>query len=103
MAYKLVVSKEAHDDIDDIITYITHVLKNQQAAKGFLDDVERHYRSVIDNMCMYSLCSNVRLQRHGYRKIPIKNYLIIYRVAETEENILVVRVVYGARDYAKLL
>ena len=102
MAYKLIVSKETHSDIDGIVTYIIQVLKSPQAANSFLDDVERSYRSITDNPYMYSLCRDIRLQRKGYRKIPIKNFLVIYRVDETVESVLVVRIVYGARDYAKL-
>jgi len=103
MAYKLLVSKEALQDIDEIAVYIAHVLKNAQAAKGFLDDVERSYRTVTDNPLIYSLCADRRLQMEGYRKIPIKNYLIVYRVDEAEKTVFIVRIIYAARDYAKLL
>lgn len=103
MAYKLVISREAHRDIDEIATYIVHQLNNVQAAKGFLDDVERSYRGVVDNPLMYSLCGDERLRKEGYRKIVIKHYLIIYRADEAQKCIFIVRVVYGARDYAKML
>jgi len=103
MAYKLNVSREAHQDIDDIVTYITYELKNPKAATGFLDDVEKSYHNVVDNPFIYALCNESRLRRNGYRKIVIKNYLIFYRVDESENTVFIVRVIYGARDYAKLL
>lgn len=103
MAYKLLISRDAHNDIDEITTYIAQVLKNPQAAGSFLDDVEKSYRNLLDNPRMYSYCADEGLQRKGYRKIAIKNYLILYRVDETEKIIFIVRVVYGARDYTKLL
>lgn len=49
MAYKLIVSKEAHIDIDDIVNYIAVELSNPDAATSFLDDVDRSYHMVIDN------------------------------------------------------
>jgi addiction module RelE/StbE family toxin len=103
MAYKLAVSKDAHRDVDEIAGYIAHELKNTRAAAGFLDDVERSYRGVVENPLMYGLCGDERLHRGGYRKIVIKHYLIIYRVDEAKKTVFVVRVVYGARDYGKLL
>ena len=103
MAYKLIVSKEAHRDIDEISGYIACELKNPKAAISFLDDVEESYRFIEDNPFMYSLCDDRWLRKEGYRKIPIKNYLIIYRVNETQKYVFVVRVIYGPRDYAKLL
>ena len=103
MAYKLIVSKEAHRDIDEIANYIAYELKNTEAAINFFNDVEDGYRFVEDNPFMYSLCGDKWLQKEGYRKIPIKNYLVIYRVDETQKYVFIVRVIYGLRDYAKLL
>ena len=78
-------------------------LGNAQAAAGFLDDVERGYSNVIVNPFMYALCYDGRLRRQGYRKIVIKHYLIFYRIDESQKTVFVVRVMFGARDYAKLL
>jgi len=61
MSYKLVVSKEAHQDIDEIVTYIAHELKNAQAAISFIGDIESSYRHILENPLMYSLCSDERL------------------------------------------
>ena len=103
MAYKLLVSEDAHNDIRDIMGYMVRELKSSQAAEGFLFDVEESYRRVLDNPLVYSLCTDIRLERLGYRKIVIKNYLILYRVDEDKQIVYIVRIVYGARDYQKLL
>jgi len=103
MAYSLIVSQEAHRDVDDIITYIAEKLKNAQAAVSFLDDVENSYRRIVDNPHMYALCDDIRLHEKGYRKVVIKHYLVLYRVNEVEKTAYVARVIYGARDYTKLL
>jgi len=103
MAYKLIVSADAHRDIDDITRYIAHEICNLPAAISFLDDVEKSYRFIVENPYMYGLCADKRLQKEGYRKVPIKNYLVIYRVDEEKKRVSVVRVIYGRRDYAKLL
>ncbi len=78
MVYKLITSKEACKDIDDIVHYIAIELVNPAAAAGFLKDVEKSYHTVINNPRMYSLCQDARLGRKGYRKIVIKNYLILF-------------------------
>ena len=103
MAYKLTVSKDAHRDIEEIVTYIAQELKSTQSAAGFLDDVENSYRCIADNPFMYALCEDIQLRDKGYRKVVIKHYLVLYRVDEAEKTAYVTRVVYGARDYAKLL
>lgn len=103
MDYKLIISKDAHEDINDIMRYIVHELKNSQAATGFLDDVEASYRQVIKNPHIYSLCNDDRLAQLGYRKIIIKNYLILYRINEKFKTVYIVRVVYGRQNYQEKL
>lgn len=103
MVYKLIVSIEAHKDIDDIVHYIAVELVNPAAAAGFLDDVEKSYHDVVNNPHMYSLCSDDRLSRDGYRKIVIKNYLILYRIDDEAQAIFIVRILYSGRNYAELI
>ncbi len=103
MAYKLVVSKEAHKDIDDIVHYIAVELVNPTAAASFLDDVEKSYFEVINNPHMYSLCQDARLSREGYRKIVLKNYLILYRIDDEEKVVFIVRIIYGGRNYVEFI
>lgn len=70
-------------------------LVNPTAAASFLDDV--------DNPRMYSLCQSARLSRTGYRKIVIKNYLIIYRIDDETKKVFIVRIVYGGRNYVDFI
>lgn len=103
MAYKLIVSKEAHKDIDDIVHYIDIELVNPAAAAGFLEDVEKSYHTVVNTPRMYSLCHDARLSREGYRKIVIKNYLILYRIDDEAQAVFIVRILYSGRNYAELI
>jgi len=103
MGYKLIISSDAHDDINDITGYIAGELKSPQATAHFLDDVEASYRRIVDKPHIYSLCNDSRLLRMGYRKIVIKNYLILYRIDEDSTTVYVVRVVYGGRNYVEML
>jgi toxin ParE1/3/4 len=103
MIYKLVVSKEASEDIEDIVLYILSELNNSSAASAFLDDVEKSYQNIIEKPSMYSLCNDYKLRNGGYRKIVIKNYLILYRINEEDETVFVVRVVYGGRNYSEFI
>ena len=103
MVYNIVVSKEAHKDMDDIVHYIAIELVNPAAAAGFLEDVEKNYHTVINNPSMYSLCQDAKLSREGYRKIVIKNYLILYRIDDETQTVFIVRIIYGGRNYTELI
>ncbi|TCT15997.1 plasmid stabilization system protein ParE [Natranaerovirga pectinivora] len=103
MPYKIIVSKEVYKDIDDIIHYIAVELVNPKAAKTFLDDVEISYEALVNNPYIYSLCNDARLCKESYRKIAIKNYLIIYRIINEEKSVIVLRIIYGGRNYTELI
>jgi toxin ParE1/3/4 len=103
MTYRLVVSKEIAEDIEDIVLYIASKLNNPSAASAFLDTVQKGYSNVVENPAMYSLCNDDRLCNGRYRKIVIKNYLMLYRINEYDKTVIVVRVVYGGRNYSELI
>lgn len=101
--YKLVVTELAHQDLDSIVSYIAVQLANPAAASDFLDDVDKCYGYLKSNPMMYSKCNDSRLEKEGYRKAVIKNYILVYKVDESAKRVSVLRFFYGARDYAKLI
>jgi plasmid stabilization system protein ParE len=103
MAYKVQVSDTAEGEIDGILTYLVDELKSPDAARSFYDDVLKCYRVLEENPYIYSLCLDEMLARQGYRRAVIKNYIIVYQIAEDEPLVKVISVVHGSRDYANLL
>ncbi|NLP31334.1 MAG: type II toxin-antitoxin system RelE/ParE family toxin [Clostridiales bacterium] len=101
--YKLVVSALAYQDLDSTISYIAIQLANPTVASDFLNELDKCYSHLINNPMIYPKCNNESLEKQGYRKVIIKNYILIYKVDETNKTVIVLRLFYGARDYAKLL
>ncbi len=90
MDYKVVVTAEAEEDLNQFIQYLLFAKKNKQAAKNVLDDFEntiKKLKYVADSLIV---CGNPRLQSLGYRRINFQQhrYFMLYRI----EN----DVVYGA-------
>ncbi|WP_430016628.1 type II toxin-antitoxin system RelE/ParE family toxin [Paenibacillus naphthalenovorans] len=52
---------------------------------------------------MYPKCQDNRLEKEGYRKAVIKNYILVYKVDEGAEKVVILRFFYGAQDYNKLI
>ena len=44
-----------------------------------------------------------RLEKEGYRKAVVKNYIIVYKVDEDAKKVSILRFFYGAQDYNKLI
>ncbi|MEA4924314.1 MAG: type II toxin-antitoxin system RelE/ParE family toxin [Syntrophomonadaceae bacterium] len=101
--YKLVITELAHEDLDNIIVYITIQLDNPIAAANFLDEVERCYVFLKSNPFIYERCHDVRLETDGYRKVVINNYVLVYKVDETAKIVIIHRFFYGAQNYIRFI
>jgi plasmid stabilization system protein ParE len=101
--YKLIVSELAHQDLDNIISYIAIQLANRTAAGDFLDEVDKCYGYLKSNPMMYAKCQDKRLEKEGYRKALIKSYVLVYKIDETSKTVSILRFCYSAQDYVKLI
>ena len=101
--YKLIITELAHQDLDKIVSYIAVELVNPIAAGNFLDEVDKCYGFLKFNPWMYEKCQNKRLEKEGYRRAPIKNYLVVYKIEEESKTVIILRFFYGAQDYVKLI
>jgi len=101
--YKLLVSELAHQDLANIVSYIAVYLANPKAASDFLDEVTACYGFLKTNPMIYERCLDKRLEKEGYRKAGIKNYVLVYKVNESSQTVNIMRFFYGAQDYVKLI
>ncbi|TCL74179.1 plasmid stabilization system protein ParE [Hydrogenispora ethanolica] len=101
--YELIVSELAHQDLDNIVSYIAIQLVNPTAAGDFLDEVAKCYGYLKSNPMMYAKCQDKRLEEKGYRKALIKNYVLVYKINETSKTVSILRFFYSAQDYVKLI
>lgn len=101
--YRLVVSELAHNDLDNIVSYIAVQLANPIAAANFLNEVEKCYVYLKSNPLMYERCHDVCLEKEAYHKATIKNYVLVYKVDESAKVVIIYRFFYGAQNYVKLI
>ena len=92
---KLIIAEQAIEDLMDIWLYIAS--DSIRRADRFID--------ILYEKCI-SLCATPEIGRErpellpGIRCLPVKRYLVFYRV--TEQAIEVARIVSGYRDIASL-
>lgn len=97
------VTELANQDLDSITEYIAVQLANPSAAAGFLNEVEKCYQNLKRMPMMYEKCRDKRLKHEGYRRAVIKNYILVYKIQEDEQTVIIFRFFYGSRNYEKLI
>ncbi len=101
--YRVVVSSKYHQDMTSILYYMTHDLKEPIAASRFLEAVEKAVQGLSMMPERFELVKDEVLREAGYRKCPIKNYLLFYKISKSEKTVRIYRIIYARRNWKFLL
>ncbi len=99
MGYKVVITKNAQEDLDNFIRYLIYKKENLQAAKNVLSDYEATVESLKHVAGSLKLCDNPRLQQLEYRRINFLNhrYFMLYRIVDNQ--VFVDSILHELQDY----
>lgn len=101
MSYKVKISPNAQEDIENIMYYLKVNLSNLTAAQNFHKDMLKQ----IDNICLFPNSGTIFLTRRNnriIRKVLVRNYIMFYEFFD-ESTINILRVRYGASDWENLI
>lgn len=101
--YNVDVSDSAEQDLDRIIAYIAEKLAAPKAATDFVDAVYDCYDRLEENPYLFEQCRDPKLQKEGYRRAVIQNYIFLYKINEKSNMVIVHRFFYGRQDYINLI
>ena len=99
----MTVSKAAEMDIKNVLSYISENLSALQAAKNLALSIKESYLLLRENPYVYTFCEDERLKLEGFRRVVIKNYILLYKINEDKNEVFIARFFYGGRDYAVLI
>lgn len=99
MDYKVVVTKDAEDDLERFIKYIIVEKENMQAAENVLNDYDATIQSLKHVAGSLKLCDNPRLHQLNYRRINFLNhrYFMLYRIVDNV--VFVDNIFHELQDY----
>lgn len=99
MDYKVVVTKDAEEDLERFIQYLIIEKKNIQAAENVLNDYDTTIERLKHVAGCLKLCDNPKLHRLGYRRINFLNhrYFMLYRIMD--HIVFVDNIFHGLQDY----
>ncbi len=94
---KLIVSRSAQGDLEDIAKY-TIEKWGQEQTDQYLDAIESHFRMLIANPHFGRSRPELR---KGYRSLLAEHHLILYRL--TEDCVIVLRVLHESMDISSAI
>ena len=99
MDYRIVVTKDAEEDLDKFIQYLVYEKGSLQAAQNVLDDFDATRESLKYVAGSLKVCNNPRLSKLGYRRINFLNhrYFMMYRIEE--DVVFIDNIFHDLQDY----
>ena len=101
--YRVVISPSANADLFNSLNYIAYKLGNPQAATRLADGIERCYADLEGFPAAHELCRDPVLVRMGYRRYPVGNYLVIFRIVEEAREVRVLHIFHALQNYLETL
>lgn len=97
--YKVIITPTAYKEINKIYNYITEDLYAQNVAKKLMKEVEEEVQRLKYAPKMHAEIEKFDELKRNYRKIVIKNYIILYTIDEENNVVFVSHMYYGGRNY----
>lgn len=99
MDYKVVVTRDAEEDLERFIKYLILEKESMQAAQNVLNDYDATVESLKHVAGSLKLCDNPRLHQLEYRRINFLNhrYFMLYRIVD--EVVFVDNIFHELQDY----
>ena len=102
-SYSLKFTLKASEDLEQIYGYISGKLFAETAANNLLERIENGILRLRSFPYSCSSLLDEPLKARGYRKLIVDNYIVFYLVDESEKQVVIMRILYGAQNHPDLL
>ncbi len=99
--YNIEYSKESKQDLVRIKQYIKNNLQEPEIAQKLIFKIREEINALKNAPEKYAIIDDDIIKRLEIRKLIVDNYIVFYRMKDN--NIQIVRVMYGRRNWINLL
>ncbi|MDO4322453.1 MAG: type II toxin-antitoxin system RelE/ParE family toxin [Lachnospiraceae bacterium] len=98
MQYEVKLTPQAMEQIQETVSYISHVLLEPEIARRWADLLQQEISSLNSMPARFPLTEEEPWHTYGIRKMTVKNFLVYYLIDEEKKAVTVTAVIYGRRD-----
>ena len=99
--YNIEYSKEAKQDLIGIKRYIKYNLQEPNTAQKLISKIKMEIDKLKNDPTIYAIIEDELIKKLEIRKLIVNNYIVFYRIKN--ENVQIVRIMYGRRNWINLL
>lgn len=101
--WNVLVTETAYQDLREAAAYMRDTLLPSSAAKTLIDAFEEAVGDLSTLLEGRPLVSDFDLAKRGYRWIPVGKFMLFYTTERDAHTVVVEHLLYGPRDWAKML
>lgn len=79
--------------------YISNTLKEKRIAQKILNEIENNILILKYIPYAFSIVDFNFKRKYEYRKLLIRNYLVIYRIDEKNKYVYIVKIIHIRKNY----
>lgn len=95
--YNIEYSENSKKDLIEIKQYIKNNLQEPDTAQNIISKIRKEINNLKNNPDIYAIIDDDMIKKIQVRKLVVKNYIVFYRIQN--ENIQIVRIMYGRRNW----
>jgi len=103
MPYKLKYLPSFINDYWQTLHYISYTLYAPQAAWRLLNHTDIAIARLTDNPRLGKVYITLDGRETPYRRLIIRNHIVLYRIDEDAQQVNIHRIVYGRRDLDRIV
>ena len=92
-------TEECIEEMLEIYEYISYNLKESKIAKRLISEIMNKILNLSNAPKKKKKIGKVDKLQREYRRIVIKNYIVLYTIDYEKNKIYVSRIIYGKRNY----
>ena len=101
--YEIYISELAQKDLQKIADYLSLQLLEPGISKNIMTQIDTAILGLQNMPQRYSLVSDKSIQKANVRKMIVKNYIVFFKVYEEKNRVGIVRILYGRRNWQKMI
>lgn len=102
MAYKVILSDRALQQLDEFTSYLLFELRNEEAASALLDDALDAADSLSYVAASLPLCADAELKRRGLRRFLFSKHRYLWLYQIKGDTVFVKAMYHELQDYDNL-
>lgn len=97
--FEVEFTEECIEEMKEIYEYIANTLKENNIAKRLMKEATDRALDLAEMPERYMKIGKTDRLKREYRRIVVKNYVILYTIDKQKKKVYISRMIYGRRNY----